>query len=60
MEFKTSVNTRYLEPDLVKKMFFFPKDISNPGNLNVNRMDKPNLLHYFLEDWREFSKEKRN
>ena len=58
--FKTNLTTRYLEPNLVKKMFFFAKDMSNPGNLNVNQLDKPNLLHYFLEDWEEFSKEQKN
>jgi len=34
--------------------------MSNPGNLNVNQLDKPNLLHYFLEDWETFSKEKQD
>ena len=58
--FKTDLTTRYLAPDLVKKMFFFAKDMTNPGNLSVNQLDKPNLLHYFLEDWEEFSKEKKN
>ncbi len=58
--FNTPLPTRYLEPDLVKKMFFFAKDMSNPGALDVNQLDSPNLLHYFLEDWQEFSKEKKN
>ena len=58
--FKEDLTTRYLAPDLVKKMFFFAKDMSNPGNLDVNQLDKPNLLHYFLEDWEEFSKEQKN
>jgi len=58
--FQTDLTTKYLEPDLVKKMFFFAKDMSNPGNLNVNQLDKPNLLHYFLEDWETFSKEKQD
>lgn len=60
VNFKTDLTTRYLEPDLVKKMFFFAKDMSNPGDLNVNQLDKPNLLHYFLEDWETFSKEQKN
>ena len=58
--FNTTLTTQYLEEDLVKKMFFFAKDMSNPGDLDVNKLDQPNLLHYFLEDWQEFSKEKKN
>lgn len=58
--FEIDRSTRYLDENLVKEMFFFPKDIANPGNLDVNRLDQPNLLHYFLEDWEEFSKERKN
>jgi len=59
-DYQPILTTRYLSPDLVKKMFFFPKDITNPRDLDVNQLDQPNLLHYFLEDWEEFSKEVKN
>lgn len=58
--YNSELKTKYLEPDLVNKMFFFAKDMTNPNNLDVNKLEQPTLIHYFLEDWVEFSKEKKN
>lgn len=58
--FEPKLACRYLDAKTVEKMFYFEKDITNPGNLEVNRLDQPLLLHYFLEDWETWSKEQKN
>lgn len=50
---------KYLEPDLVKSLFFFEKDIANPGDIEVNYLDRPVILGYFLEDWERWRKDKK-
>ncbi len=57
--FSPGITCRFLDEELVKKMFYFEQDISNPGNLNINRLDRPCLLTYFLEDWEIWSMEKK-
>ena len=59
-QYNSSLTTKYLEPGIVSRSFEFPKDISNPSGLKINQLDQPNLLHYFLEDWERFRKEKTN
>ena len=50
--------TRFLDTSQVQRMFEFEKDIINPGNLFPNRLDRPVLLEYYLQDWVRWSKEK--
>lgn len=50
---------KYLDSTLVKQMFFFEKDIANPGNIAVNKLDSPTILNYFLEDWERWRKDKK-
>jgi spermidine synthase len=50
---------RFLDPQVLKNMFYFEQDISNPGQLAVNYLDRPSLLHYFLEDWEVWKKDKK-
>lgn len=50
---------KYLDTTLVRNMFFFEKDIKNPNNLEINYLDNPVLLKYFLEDWEKWRKEKK-
>jgi len=59
-KFNSNLATKYLTPEVVEKMVYFPKDIANPTGLKINQLDQPNLLHYFLEDWERFRKEKKN
>lgn len=55
-EYRINVPTQYLDSTLVKNMFYFEQDINNPQNLRPNRMDSPELLTYFLEDWAKWRK----
>lgn len=48
------IPAKFLDSTLLKKMFFFEQDITNPGNILPNRMDQPELLDYFLEDWEQW------
>ncbi len=50
---------RFLDPSVIPQLFSFQKDIRNPGNLRPNKLDRPSLLAYFLEDWEKFRKEKK-
>ena len=58
--FEPEVDSKYLEQALVERMFYFERDITNPGDLEINKLDKPLLLNYFLEDWKTWSKEQKN
>ncbi len=58
--FKPEVSCRYLDEATVKKMFHFEKDIDNPGDLAINRIDRPVLLEYFLDDFNRLIKEKKH
>lgn len=59
-EFSTTLPLKYLTEENVKRMFYFEPDITNPGNLEINRLDHPVLLQYFLEDWERWRKDKKN
>jgi len=52
-------NTQYLDSSVLPELLHFQKDISNPGNIVPNRLDAPNLLSYFLEDWEKWRREKK-
>jgi spermidine synthase len=56
--FDPGIPCRFLDGAIVKKMFYFERDISHPGHLNINRLDRPSLLTYFLQDWEIWSQEK--
>ncbi|MEM9921048.1 MAG: polyamine aminopropyltransferase [Bacteroidota bacterium] len=51
---------RYLDSTIVSQMFYFGKDIANPGNLEINQLDRPALLSYFLTDWEKWRQEKKH
>jgi len=57
--YQSDYPAKYLDTTLVRQMFFFEKDINNPNNLKINRLDHPILLDYFLEDWEKWRKEKK-
>ena len=58
LAYRTDVPTRFLEPALLPTMTYFPQDITDPGDLRPNRLDKPILLDYFLEEWSDWQREK--
>ena len=57
---RLDVPAKFLDSTLLQKMFFFEQDIVNPGNILPNRMDQPELLDYFLEDWEQWRKKEKN
>ena len=59
-KYNLNIPTQYLEPATVEKMFYFEKDLQNPNNLKINKLDQPFLLDYFLEDWEQWRKEQKN
>lgn len=58
-EITINVPTQYLDNKVLPELFHFQKDIANPGDIVPNRLDTPNLLSYFLEDWEKWRREKK-
>ena len=58
--FQETIPAKYLDAQTVEKMFYFEKDLQNPGNIKINKLDRPLLLNYFLEGWETWSKEQKN
>ncbi len=56
--FDTDVPCKYLDSLQIKRMFYFEKDIARPQEILVNRVDNAVLMHYFVEDWRKWQKNK--
>jgi spermidine synthase len=56
--YEANYPVQYLTPDLVENMFYFEKDITNPGGIQVNHLDRPVILNYFLKDWERWRKDK--
>lgn len=56
--FDPGIPCRFLDSTLVPQLFYFEKDITDPGNLAPNHLDRPVLLDYFLKDWEVWNKEK--
>ena len=58
LDYRDDVPTHYLSDEVVDQLSHFPRDIANPGSLRPNRLDKPVLLDYFLEEWSDWQREK--
>ena len=48
---------KFLEDRLLPTLFTFPADMSDPGGIRVNRLDRPILLQYFLAEWSDWQRE---
>lgn len=57
---RTDVPRRFLEPEALPAMFYFPPDLRQPSDLQLlpNRLDRPVLLDYFLDEWSDWQREK--
>lgn len=57
---RTDVPRQFLEPEALPAMFYFPPDLREPTDLNLqpNRLDRPVLLDYFLDEWADWQREK--
>lgn len=51
--FDLKVPARYLTPEVLAQAFVFPRDIG-PLETEINLMDKPALLDYYLKGWRYY------
>lgn len=47
---RPEINYSYLEDASFNQIFYFPKDI-RVENMDVNRLDAPKLLEYYLDHW---------
>lgn len=56
--YRSDVPTRFLDERIISSMVYFPSDIAHPGDVRPNRLDKPVLLDYFLEEWSDWQREK--
>jgi len=57
---RTDVTRRFLEPEALPGMFYFPPDLRRPTDTDIlpNRLDRPVLLDYFLDEWSDWQREK--
>jgi len=56
---KLTQPTQFLETNMGKDLFSFEKDIDNPGDIEINHLDRPVLLEYYLDEWEVWRKEKQ-
>lgn len=56
IKYDEKIPTQFLEEELLKHMFYFPKDKRVPQVLS-NNLDQPILLEYYLEHWRDLNYE---
>ena len=56
LKYNNAITTKYLEEEILKHLFYFPKDI-RVGNILPNNLDQPILLEYYLEHWRSLNNE---
>ncbi|WP_120498154.1 polyamine aminopropyltransferase [Kiloniella sp. EL199] len=48
--------TRFLNNKIIQNMFVFGKDLT-PPDVNVNTLDRPILLTYYLDGWQKWSRQ---
>lgn len=58
LTYRKDVPVTFLDTYLVANMIHFARDMDNPRNLQPNRLDKPVLLDYFLDEWSTWQREK--
>ena len=57
---RTDVERRFLEPEGLEQLFYFPRDLRRQAGEDIrpNRLDRPVLLNYFLEEWGDWQRER--
>lgn len=50
-EARPTVGTRYLNADVIPGLFQFPKDLQPAGALSPSTLDRPRVLHAYLDGW---------
>lgn len=56
LQFNETIPTRFLEVDALQHLFYFPKD-KRIDDIDVNNLDQPILLEYYLEHWNDLNYE---
>jgi len=56
LKYNDLIETKFLERDMLKHMFYFPKD-TRGVNVLPNNLDQPVLMEYYLEHWRSLNNE---
>ena len=57
-DYKDQISTRFLEPQMLNHIFYFPKDNRIKGIL-PNQLDQPIIMEYYLDHWRRLNHERR-
>jgi len=52
---RLSIDTQFLDEQTLSKLFDFPKDII-AHNVEINMLDKPILLGYYLKGWQHYGR----
>ncbi len=55
---RTDLEYKFLEDEMYNHIFYFTKDIK-VDNVEVNRLDKPVILEYYLDHWQSLQGQKR-
>lgn len=50
------VEAKFLNNKTIKNSFNFPADIGKISNVKINQIDKPILLKYYLEGWKNYNR----
>lgn len=53
------IDLDFVNDSFLQHCFFFPKDVQPTEKLQVNRLDKPILMQYYLDHWRQLQSEPR-
>lgn len=57
-QLRPEIEYAYLENELLKHIFYFPKD-ARLTTQEINRLDKPVILEYYLDHWQSLQGQKR-
>ncbi len=55
---RSDIQYKFLEDDILDQIFYFPKDI-RVKDIDVNQLDAPILLEYYLDHWRSLQGQAR-
>jgi len=55
---RSDIDMRFLENENLEHLFYFAKDI-RAHDIDINKLDKPILLDYYLDHWKSLQGEKR-
>lgn len=57
LNYKQGIVHKFLSDQQLKVMQYFPKDVQS-DNIEINRLDQPIIMKYYLEHWKQLNAEK--